>query len=133
MITPVDGTAAAAAFIAGTLSSSSSRPVKMMLDGMLKRCNVLSLCAWKHSNSNAWLHDLPQHAIRCVIVASQRSSAAASTSGTAGEKPTRKADYNKRQRLDDYCLQQFPQYSKNLVQSWIVQGKVLVNDKVRSL
>lgn len=35
----------------------------------------------------------------------------------------------KRQRLDDYCLSLHPEYSKNLIQSWIVQGKVLINDR----
>lgn len=35
----------------------------------------------------------------------------------------------KKCRLDEYCLQQYPKYSKNVIQSWIAQGKVLVNDK----
>ncbi|KAI8463596.1 MAG: S-adenosyl-L-methionine-dependent methyltransferase [Monoraphidium minutum] len=37
---------------------------------------------------------------------------------------------SRKQRLDDYCLTMHPEYSKNLIQSWIVQGKVLVNDRV---
>jgi hypothetical protein len=36
----------------------------------------------------------------------------------------------KRQRLDDYVLALQPGRSKNMVQSWILQGKVVVNDKV---
>lgn len=33
-------------------------------------------------------------------------------------------------RLDELCLQQHPQYSRNVIQSWILQGKVFVDDKV---
>ncbi|GAB4815622.1 hypothetical protein N2152v2_008078 [Parachlorella kessleri] len=37
---------------------------------------------------------------------------------------------NKRKRrLDDICVEMYPEYSKNVVQSWILQGKVLVNDQ----
>jgi 23S rRNA (cytidine1920-2'-O)/16S rRNA (cytidine1409-2'-O)-methyltransferase len=48
----------------------------------------------------------------------------------AGEQPSSKQSYTKRQRLDDYCHQLYPHYSKNLIQSWIAQGKVLINDQV---
>lgn len=92
---------------------------------MLQQWRGLSTC------SNAWLHQLPQHHLSRVLVAAQRSAAAASTSSSSSSsQPAEKPSYNKKQRLDDYCLQQYPQYSKNLVQSWIAQGKVLVNDKV---
>ncbi|PNW77260.1 hypothetical protein CHLRE_10g428900v5 [Chlamydomonas reinhardtii] len=33
-------------------------------------------------------------------------------------------------RLDEYCLQLAPQYSRNVIQSFILQGKVRVADKV---
>lgn len=91
---------------------------------MLQQWRGLSTC------SNAWLHQLPQHHLSRVLVAAQRSAAAASTSSSSSStQPAEKPSYNRKQRLDDYCLQQYPQYSKNLVQSWIAQGKVLVNDK----
>lgn len=35
----------------------------------------------------------------------------------------------KRRRLDEVCLELYPQYSRNVLQSWIAQGKVLVNDR----
>ena len=35
----------------------------------------------------------------------------------------------KRRRLDQLCAEQFPEYSLNLMQSWILQGKVLVNSR----
>jgi hypothetical protein len=99
---------------------------------MLQRCQGLSCSAWQHASSNAWLHQLPPCHLQRVVTAAQRSAtAAASTSSSSSTtQPAGKASYNKKQRLDDYCLQQHPQYSKNLVQSWIAQGKVLVNDKV---
>ncbi|KAL5717220.1 carnosine N-methyltransferase [Ranunculus cassubicifolius] len=37
---------------------------------------------------------------------------------------------NKRKRLDEVCLERYQQYSRNFIQSWILQGKVLVNGKV---
>ena len=35
-----------------------------------------------------------------------------------------------KRRLDEVCLDQYPEFSRNVVQSWIAQGKVIVNDKV---
>eukprot|EP00882_Tetradesmus_deserticola_P008485 GHRQ01008948.1.p1 GENE.GHRQ01008948.1~~GHRQ01008948.1.p1 ORF type:complete len:364 (+),score=119.49 GHRQ01008948.1:200-1291(+) len=69
-----------------------------------------------------------------VAVAAQRSSGIARTSdfrssSRSGSSGSSKS-YTQRQRLDDYCLQQNPHHSKNLIQSWIAQGKVLVNDQV---
>eukprot|EP00882_Tetradesmus_deserticola_P028950 GHRQ01032296.1.p1 GENE.GHRQ01032296.1~~GHRQ01032296.1.p1 ORF type:complete len:184 (-),score=43.83 GHRQ01032296.1:366-917(-) len=69
-----------------------------------------------------------------VAVAAQRSSGIASTSdfkssSRSGSSGSSKS-YTQRQRLDDYCLQQNPHHSKNLIQSWIAQGKVLVNEQV---
>ncbi|GLJ30231.1 hypothetical protein SUGI_0598050 [Cryptomeria japonica] len=36
----------------------------------------------------------------------------------------------KRQRLDEMCVQRFPQYSRTMIQSWILRGKVLVDGQV---
>jgi len=35
-----------------------------------------------------------------------------------------------KERLDKRVLEQFPQYSRRQIQSWIMQGKVLVDDKI---
>ncbi|PKA56208.1 23S rRNA (cytidine1920-2'-O)/16S rRNA (cytidine1409-2'-O)-methyltransferase [Apostasia shenzhenica] len=35
-----------------------------------------------------------------------------------------------RRRLDEVCLERYQQYSRTFIQSWILQGKVLVNGKV---
>lgn len=43
-----------------------------------------------------------------------------------------KAAGKQRLRLDDFCHAQHPEHSKNVIQSWILQGKVLVDDKVVS-
>lgn len=61
-----------------------------------------------------------------AAAASAAPPAAACTDIPAAPAPTSKG-YTKRQRLDEYCLQQHPQYSRNLIQSWIAQGKVVVN------
>jgi 23S rRNA (cytidine1920-2'-O)/16S rRNA (cytidine1409-2'-O)-methyltransferase len=97
---------------------------------MVQRWQGLSTSAWQQASSNAWLHQLPQHQLQHVVVAAQRSASAASSSSTSSSgEAAGKPAYNMKQRLDDYCLQQYPSYSKNLVQSWVAQGKVLVNDK----
>lgn len=36
----------------------------------------------------------------------------------------------KKKRLDEVCLERFEQYSRTLIQSWILQGKVRVDGKV---
>ncbi|KAK3406200.1 hypothetical protein EUGRSUZ_K02361 [Eucalyptus grandis] len=36
----------------------------------------------------------------------------------------------KKRRLDEVCLERYQQYSRNIIQSWILQGKVFVNGKV---
>ncbi|CAN6906625.1 unnamed protein product [Brassica oleracea] len=36
---------------------------------------------------------------------------------------------NKKQRLDEACLERYQEYSRALIQSWILQGKVLVDGK----
>ena len=33
-------------------------------------------------------------------------------------------------RLDEICKEQYPEYSKNVIQSWIAQGKVIVDKRV---
>ncbi|KAF8005667.1 hypothetical protein BT93_K0065 [Corymbia citriodora subsp. variegata] len=38
----------------------------------------------------------------------------------------------KKKRLDEVCLERYQQYSRNIIQSWILQGKVFVNGKVVS-
>ncbi|XP_045787978.1 hemolysin A-like [Trifolium pratense] len=36
----------------------------------------------------------------------------------------------KKKRLDEACLEKYQQYSRSIIQSWILQGKVYVNGKV---
>ena len=35
-----------------------------------------------------------------------------------------------KRRLDEACLEQLPSTARNVIQSWIIQGKVIVNGKV---
>lgn len=87
----------------------------------------------------AWVPSPAQ--LHRLALAAQRSSSAASTSEAAssgpvagddgpgsGAPPRAAAAPQRRQRLDDYVLSMHPEHSRNLVQSWIAQGKVLVND-----
>ena len=46
--------------------------------------------------------------------------------GTAGEQLDVTATPKKRRRrLDEVCLEQYPEYSRNVIQSWIAQGKYM--------
>ncbi|CAH9121156.1 unnamed protein product [Cuscuta epithymum] len=36
----------------------------------------------------------------------------------------------KKKRLDEICVERYQQYSRTFIQSWILQGKVLVDGKV---
>lgn len=47
-------------------------------------------------------------------------------------RPQERSPRNSKRRLDEACLEQSPSTARNVVQSWIVQGKVLVNGKVVS-
>lgn len=64
--------------------------------------------------------------------AAAAADGATSTSGRGGEAAAsarRQARAGKQKvRLDELCLRQYPAYSRNLVQSWILQGKVRVDD-----
>jgi len=37
---------------------------------------------------------------------------------------------SKKRRLDEVCAERYPEHSRNVVQSWIAQGKVSVNSRV---
>ena len=41
-----------------------------------------------------------------------------------------RAGPSKRRRLDEVCLEQHPEHSRNVIQSWIAQGKVQINGRV---
>jgi hypothetical protein len=57
-------------------------------------------------------------------------SGATSTSSPSGT-PHRRTGPKRRLRLDEYCLQLHPQYSRNAIQSWILQGKVFPRSTAR--
>lgn len=48
----------------------------------------------------------------------------------AAAKPEKIQITRKKKRLDEVCLEQYQQYSRTLIQSWILQGKVFVNGKL---
>lgn len=53
-----------------------------------------------------------------------------SSSPNFGEIQHLKKAKKKKKRLDEVCLERYQQYSRNFIQSWILQGKVIVNGKV---
>jgi hypothetical protein len=55
----------------------------------------------------------------------RRNSASNDTAqGTAGEQAdVTTPKKRRRRRLDEVCLEQYPEYSRNVIQSWIAQGK----------
>ncbi|GIL72479.1 hypothetical protein Vretifemale_2820 [Volvox reticuliferus] len=57
-------------------------------------------------------------------------AAAASAVCALASPASTKRGPKQRLRLDEYCLQLAPQYSRNVIQSFILQGKVRVGDKV---
>ncbi|XP_078447467.1 bacterial hemolysin-like protein [Wolffia australiana] len=46
------------------------------------------------------------------------------------EKPKKLIVARKKRRLDEVCLEQYEQYSRTFIQSWILQGKVFVNGRM---
>ncbi|PSC67440.1 hemolysin A isoform B [Micractinium conductrix] len=48
---------------------------------------------------------------------------------SAAEPPPAQLIRRKKRRLDEVCLELRPEHSRNVIQSWIVQGKVLVNGR----
>lgn len=74
------------------------------------------------------LCSVPLHASKCPCLP-ERAAGLASTSGPGLTNLDQRRTSGKT-RLDEYVLKQYPEYSRNLIQSWITQGKVLVNDRV---
>ncbi|KAG0624687.1 hypothetical protein M758_3G267500 [Ceratodon purpureus] len=59
--------------------------------------------------------------VRCQ----ERSSSVHETAGSQ----TKPRLSKKKLRLDELCMEKFPQYSRTLIQSWILQGKVIVDGR----
>jgi len=113
---------------------------------MQQQLGRLPLLQWRHPLACARPHLPTNSTLGCstALFCSARSRTAGEASSTSGTRiPESAAAYAppppgrpphrggaKRQRLDDYCLARHPDHTKNLIQSWIAQGKVLVNDRV---
>ncbi|KAK3406198.1 hypothetical protein EUGRSUZ_K02361 [Eucalyptus grandis] len=78
---------------------------------LLSRCSASSLPCASHVK---W--------IRSHLFCPLRSFAAVKSQKLQPQK--------KKKRLDEVCLERYQQYSRNIIQSWILQGKVFVNGKV---
>ncbi len=61
---------------------------------------------------------------RCIA----RCTGSSAGSG-ASDNLSSSGSLRKKRRLDDVCRELYPEFSRNVIQSFIAQGKVLVNDK----
>ncbi|XP_024538186.1 uncharacterized protein LOC9656104 [Selaginella moellendorffii] len=57
---------------------------------------------------------------------SRRIRSFASSASLDGHSDSRK---KKKRRLDELCVERYPQFARNVVQSWIIQGKVFVDGR----
>ncbi|KAG1667570.1 hypothetical protein FOA52_014651 [Chlamydomonas sp. UWO 241] len=66
------------------------------------------------------------------VASAQNSTSTSTSSGDAASRAAAAGKVRKtgKLRLDDLVCSLYPQYSKRLVQSWILQGKVVVQDRV---
>ncbi|KAI3435011.1 hypothetical protein D9Q98_003063 [Chlorella vulgaris] len=60
---------------------------------------------------------------------SSRALWASHVTCSAADPPPVQLIRKKKRRLDEVCLERHPEHSRNVIQSWIAQGKVLVNDR----
>jgi hypothetical protein len=72
----------------------------------------------------------PLTALRTRIQLHQALRCRAIASSISDEPTTILPPKKTKRRLDDVCMLQYPGLSKNVIQSWIAQGKVKVNEKV---
>lgn len=72
----------------------------------------------------------PLTALRTQIQLHQVARCRAVNTSIADEPKLTDIRKKTKRRLDDVCMLQYPGLSKNVIQSWIAQGKVKVNDKV---
>eukprot|EP00850_Spirogloea_muscicola_P004199 SM000018S03564 [mRNA] locus=s18:68416:70835:+ [translate_table: standard] len=79
---------------------------------------------WKSVLAGCTSSALRRRRASCDLGGGKTVASAASTGEASTQKPPRR-----RRRLDEVCMERFPEYSRSTIQSWIVQGKVLVGDK----
>ncbi|KAG2498021.1 hypothetical protein HYH03_004279 [Edaphochlamys debaryana] len=77
-------------------------------------------------------HLSPRRSLSTRTVPRATGSEAASAPAEKTDEPVPKATKGPKQRmrLDEYCMTLAPQFSRNVIQSFILQGKVRVGDKV---
>lgn len=84
-------------------------------------CPYASKCGRTSSHSAAGAGSLPAH---------HRPFLQAPNQPLCSQLAGRALQASKKRRLDELCAERFPQHSRNVVQSWIAQGKVSVNTRV---
>ncbi|CAH9075351.1 unnamed protein product [Cuscuta epithymum] len=92
---------------------------------MLKQ-PICTFCAFSSRNSsfNSFSKSkvVPRFPGKLMGIKVSMSQGFASATSAKGQK--------KKKRLDEICLERYQQYSRTFIQSWILQGKVLVDGKV---
>ncbi|XP_024982047.1 uncharacterized protein LOC112518546 [Cynara cardunculus var. scolymus] len=85
-------------------------------------------CGWLSSSNGVFLSEhsyLSQQPVTCTKARKNCSIRSFATLKSGKVIPPKK-----KKRLDEVCLERFQQYSRNYIQSWILQGKVIVDGKV---
>ncbi|CAN1182007.1 Putative rRNA methyltransferase YqxC [Linum perenne] len=88
---------------------------------------ILRLCNRDAAPSSS-LFLLPKSFFPCISVRLEMSDPSFCCRCFAS-KPERIQIPRKKKRLDEVCVDRYQQYSRTMIQSWIMQGKVLVNGK----
>ncbi|CAN1345244.1 Putative rRNA methyltransferase YqxC, partial [Linum perenne] len=88
---------------------------------------ILRLCNRDAAPSSS-LFLLPKYFFPCTSVRLEMSDPSFCCRCFAS-KPERIQIPKKKKRLDEVCVDRYQQYSRTMIQSWIMQGKVLVNGK----
>ena len=94
----------------------------------MSACVAARHCAarWSYPALARWSARPVIHGRPCPSLAVRASSSLGAQDGTPSE-PVKPKKPGAKARLDELALLEYPEYSRNVVQSWIAQGKVLVN------
>lgn len=108
-----------------TMEEVANHPTTNLQTGQACALNL----KWGHKIECRWLGTFETRLAHQVALASGRSHSCSSRTFTT-TKYERVQLQKKKRRLDEVCLERYQQYSRTFIQSWILQGKVLVDGRV---
>ncbi|CAM6100001.1 unnamed protein product [Calypogeia fissa] len=80
-----------------------------------------------HTSSLPWIGSSPRMRAGAGHILTIKSFASDGAGAQSVQSQTRVL--KRKARLDELCVEKFPQYSRTMIQSWILQGKVTVDGK----